>query len=99
MQLSQETLLGLRMTGLSIIVKLKVYFAISHCSALSLIELVSFVFTIPGVKSENLPRPLGNFFGCQRQKGGTHDNPTVAKFEKNMQALRVINSDSGTNVQ
>ncbi len=66
------------------------------CLVLSLIELVKFVFTIPGVKSFLTQKicqdPLENFFGCQRQKGGTHDNPTVAEFEKNMQALRVINS-------
>lgn len=36
--------------------------------------------------------PLENFFGCQRQRGGTHDNPNVNEFQKNMQALRVINS-------
>ena len=35
--------------------------------------------------------PLENFFGCQR-RGGTHDNPSVNEFQKNMQALRVINS-------
>lgn len=36
--------------------------------------------------------PLENFFGYQRQRGGTHDNPNVNEFQKNMQALRVINS-------
>ena len=61
-----------------------------------------FVFTIPGVKSFLTQRicqdPLENFFGCQRQRGGTHDNPTVAEFEKNMQALRVINSSRSTQI-
>ena len=69
---------------------------IFFCSVFSLIELVRFVFTIPGVKSFLTQRicqdPLENFFGCQRQRGGAHDNPTVAEFEKNIQALRVINS-------
>ena len=37
------------------------------------------------------PRPVGKFFGCQRQSG-TNDNPTVAQFLKNTQNLRVINS-------
>ena len=36
--------------------------------------------------------PLENFFGCQRQRGGVHDNPNVQEFVKNTQALRVINS-------
>ena len=53
------------------------------------------MFTIPGVESLLTQRicqdPLENFFGCQRQRGGTHDNPTSAEFEKNMQALRVVN--------
>ncbi len=74
MQLSQQTLLGLRMTGLSIIIII-VKLAISpHCSALSLIELVSFVFTIPSWSevisySENLPRPLGKFLWISTTKG------------------------------
>ena len=35
--------------------------------------------------------PVENFFGQQRQRGGTHDNPNVAEFFKNTQALRVVN--------
>jgi len=54
------------------------------------------VFSLPGVKSLLSQRicqdPLEKFFGCQRQRGGTHDNPTVAEFYKNTQALRVVNS-------
>lgn len=43
--------------------------------------------------SEKLTQdPLENFFGCQRQKGKTNENPTVADFLKNTQSLRVINS-------
>ena len=59
-------------------------------------ELVRYVFTIPGVQSFLSQRicqdPLENFFGCQRQRGGVHDNPNVQEFMKNTQALRVINS-------
>ena len=40
--------------------------------------------------------PLENFFGCQRQRGGTSENPNVKDFCKNTQALRVINSVCGT---
>ena len=40
--------------------------------------------------------PLENFFGCQRQRGGANENPNVAQFCKNTQALRVINSICGT---
>ena len=36
--------------------------------------------------------PLEKFFGCQRQRGGTSDNPNVLEFYQNTQALRVIDS-------
>ena len=36
--------------------------------------------------------PLERFFRCQRQRGATHENPTVHDFYKNTQALHVINS-------
>jgi len=39
---------------------------------------------------------LENFFGCQRQRGRTSENPTVQEFCKNTQALRVINSVCGS---
>ena len=54
------------------------------------------MFTLPGVKvffSQRLCQdPLEKFFGCQRQRGGTHENPNVQEFCKNSQALRVVNS-------
>ena len=31
--------------------------------------------------------PLESFFGCQRERGGTSDNPNVAEFCSNTQAL------------
>lgn len=59
-------------------------------------ELVPYLFKIPGVTcflSEKLSQdPLEKFFGCQRQKGRTNDNPTAYEFMKNTQALRVIDS-------
>ena len=59
-------------------------------------ELVEYIFTIPGVDyflSQRLCQdPLERFFGLQRQRGGVHDNPNVAEFQCNSQALRVVNS-------
>ncbi len=61
-------------------------------------ELVRYVFTIPGVKAFLSQRicqdPLEKFFGCQRQRGGTHDNPNALEFYRNTQALRVVNTVS-----
>ena len=68
-------------------------------SVRSFTELTRFAFTIPGVEvflSEKLSQdPLEQFFGCQRQRGSTSENPNVAEFCKNTQALRVINSACG----
>ena len=36
--------------------------------------------------------PLESFFGCQRQRGGTSDNPSANEFYCNTQALRVLDS-------
>ena len=36
--------------------------------------------------------PLELFFGCQRQRGGTSDNPNVLEFCQNSQALRVVDT-------
>lgn len=41
-------------------------------------------------KPAPLSRPTRN--GCQRQRGGTSDNPNVREFYKNAAALRVVNS-------
>jgi len=66
--------------------------------AKSFIELVPYLFNIEGVTcflSEKLSQDaLEKFFGTQRQKGRTNDNPTVIEFLKNTQALRVIDSIS-----
>ena len=66
----------------------------------SFIELVKFAFTIPGVTimySNKLCQDcLENYFGQQRQRGGTNKNPNASQCLKNTQALRVINSTCGT---
>ena len=66
----------------------------------SFVGLVRYLYSLPEVKdkklaflSQNLCQdPLENFFGCQRQKRGTSDNPNVAEFMENTQTLRVVNS-------
>jgi len=74
-----------------------VYIAFVYFSTVfSFVELVEFVFTIPGVKaflSERISQdPLEKFFGCQRQRGRVNENPTAMQFYKNTQALRVVNT-------
>jgi len=63
---------------------------------MSFLELVSYIFSQPGVTSFLSQRlcqdTIEKFFGCQRQRGGTNENPTVPEFNKNTQALRVVNS-------
>ena len=50
----------------------------------SFVDLVKYVLTIPGITvflSERLCQdPLEKFFGCQHQRGGTNENPTVQEF-------------------
>ena len=61
----------------------------------SFVELVQFLFTVPGVTvflSNRLCQdPLEKFFGEQRQRGRVNENPNSRDFLKNTQALRVIN--------
>lgn len=65
----------------------------------SFVELVPFIFKIPGVNSflsERISQdPLEKYFGCQCQKGGTNTNPNLATFLKNNQTLRVVNTVAG----
>ena len=67
-----------------------------HTIVKSFVELVRYLFTVPGVKAFLSRRvsqdPLEQLFGCQRQQGGVHDNPSAAEFLKNSQVLRVVNS-------
>lgn len=59
-------------------------------------ELVEYLFTIPGVKvflSRRLSQdPLEKYFGCVRQSSGSHENPNAAEYAKITQTLRVANS-------
>lgn len=103
--LSSETRLGLKMTckqlhdfynaTCPVCVFLSFHVNFVHTGK-SLIDLVRYIFTLKDVKSFLSQRlcqdPLENFFGCQRQRGGVHDNPNAQEFAKNTQALRVINS-------
>ena len=66
------------------------------CIVASFLEFILHIFKIKGVTSflsEKLSQdPLEKFFGCQRQRGATNENPTVAEFLKNTQSMQVINS-------
>ena len=67
-----------------------------HYTGKSFVEMVRYLFTLPDDKSFLSQRichhpPLERFFGCQRQRGGVHDNPKCSEFMKNTQALHVIN--------
>ena len=56
----------------------------------SFVEMVRYLFSLPDVISFLSQRicqdPLEQFFGCQRQRGGVHDNPNCSEFMKNTQA-------------
>ena len=58
-------------------------------------ELVTHLFTVPGVTSflsDHLCQDiLENFFGQQRQHGRVNENPTVNDFIKGTQVLQVVN--------
>ena len=60
----------------------------------SIIELVKYVFTIPGVTAFMTNRfcqdPLEKFFGQQRQRWKVNENPNVHHV-LNTQTLRVVN--------
>ena len=62
------------------------------CSAVhSFVELFEFVLIIPDVlflmSSRICQDPLENIFGQPRRRGRVNENPNVAEFKKNMQAL------------
>ena len=66
-------------------------------AALSFTDLIRYLFSVSVVTenklaflSNNLCQdPLEKFFGCQRQRGGTSDNPSVLEFCRNTQAVTV----------
>ena len=92
-----ETRKGIEVTGNKIYTKLLCLndFYIVN----SFVKIVQYLLTVPGVKcflSSRLSQdPLEKFFGCQRQRGKSSENPNVYEFCKNTQALRVINSVCG----
>jgi hypothetical protein len=96
MQLSQQTLLGIRITGMLFVHYKHCYIILFNALALSFIDLVKFVFTLPDAKfflSEKISQdPIEKFFGCQRQRGSSNELPTAHEMYKNTQALRVINT-------
>lgn len=62
----------------------------------SFLELLPIVLKIQGVQvflSDRINQdPLEKFFGRLRQRGRTHQNPTVAEALKNVQTLRVVDT-------
>jgi len=97
MMITQETLHGIKVNG-NVCNSLCTCYSYNFTVS-SFVDLIKYVFTIPGVTvflSERLCQdPLEKFFGCQRQRGGTNENPTVQEFCRNTQALRVVNSLCG----
>ena len=94
MLLSAETSYGVKMTCKFISPSL--LFVTCSFIGKSFVEIVRHLFSVPGVDSFFSQRlcqdPLKRFFGCQRQRGRVNDNPNVAEFMKNTQAIRVIGS-------
>ena len=68
-------------------------------AVLSFVELVKYLFTVPGVSvflsNRICQDPLEKFFGQQRQRGRASENPSVTEFLKNTQALRVVDGVCG----
>ncbi|CAB3994726.1 Hypothetical predicted protein [Paramuricea clavata] len=80
MKLSQQTTEGLKMT---------VY---------SFVEIVKYLLSYPGIRfilSERFNQdPIESHFGKHRQMKGGNDNPTVAQFNHNESALRLLGSQA-----
>ena len=62
----------------------------------SFVQLVRFLLSLPGVEAFLSTKfsqdPLETFFGLQRQRGRSNENPTTVEFLNNTEHLRVINS-------
>ncbi len=103
MLLSAPTRLGLRITGKGMLFNAQIN-PVLLCKLYlvhSFLELLDYIFTsVPGVTvflSNRLCQdPLENFFGCQRQRGRVNENPNVAEFIKNTQALRIVTTTCAT---
>ena len=67
---------------------------IFHSAVKSFIELGKYVLSLPGVPpfwSRRITQdPLEKYFGLQRQRGRVNENPNMQEFQKNSQALRVV---------
>ena len=96
MQLSQEALEGLRMTGEGILSCIDELIIIIHFAVLSFVEVTEMLLSVPGVQfllSEKFCQdPLESYFGKQRYRGGSSDNPSVKEFIDNAVSLRVQGS-------
>ena len=97
MRLSDETLEGLRVTGIVIIMYSRKLILLATISTVkSFVEMAKFLLKQPDVKfllSERFCQdPLEAFFGHQRGRGGRNDNPTVQQFCKSTVSLRVQGS-------
>jgi hypothetical protein len=61
-----------------------------------MVEIIPFLLKVKGVRyvltEKFCQDPLESFFGKQRMKGGSNDNPNVATFLKNTSSLRVQGS-------
>ena len=75
------------------------YFTFVH-AVKAFVELVRYLFTIPAIPpflSRRVTQdPLEKFFGLQRQRGRVNENPNVSQFLKNTQALRVVQTYTGS---
>ena len=73
------------------------YNYVFRCLVCSFVDLVEYIFTIPGVtvflSNRICQDPLENFFGQVRQKGRVNENPSVSEVLKSTQAIRVVNND------
>ena len=94
MLLSSETMRGLRITGYTVTLLSVINNFLP--AAKSFVEMIRYLFAQADVRvflSRRIRQdPLEQFFGCQRQRGGTHENPNCQEFMRNTQALKVINS-------
>ena len=67
-----------------------------HSIVNSFVEMVNYLFSLEGVKSFLSNRisqdPIEKFFGCQRQRLSTNENPNAYEFCKSTETLRVVNS-------
>ena len=61
-----------------------------------MVEIIPLLLKVKGVKymltEKFCQDPLENFFGKQRMKGGSNNNPNVATFLKNTASLRIQGS-------